>query len=95
MDVAGYSESPLPLYQLHGFKNHVEPRHSALWTRVSGDTAASAVSSSWGRRRSGNLCEEEGRARRCAGLRALTVALWAEVCVLAVHVVVTAKVDQM
>jgi hypothetical protein len=28
---------------------------------VSGDTAASAASSSWGRRRSGNLCEEEGQ----------------------------------
>jgi hypothetical protein len=28
---------------------------------VSGDTAASAVSSNWGRRRNGNLCEEEGQ----------------------------------
>ena len=28
---------------------------------MSGDTAASAVSSSWGPRRSGNLCEEEGQ----------------------------------
>ena len=65
---------------------------------MSGDTAASAVSSSWGPRRSGNLCEEEGqgtpvywatgtdsdtmgrkeRVRRCAGLPALTVTLWAE-----------------
>jgi hypothetical protein len=43
----------------------------------------------------GTCVRKRVRVRRCTGLQALTVTLWAEVCVLAVHVVVTAKVDQM
>jgi len=43
----------------------------------------------------GTCVRKRGRVRRSTGLPALTVTLRAEVCVLAVHVVVTAKRDQM
>jgi len=42
----------------------------------------------------GACVRKRDRVRRSTGLPALTVTLWAEVCVLAAHVVVTAKMDQ-